>query len=92
MTPKGLYFLWGPKKMNVKIHKNCENTGKILKILCERCHFVKFVIYFLGFSREIFFVSLQITNYIYSPWKMQTKNAILFKLFWSKNFVLWKLK
>ena len=32
--------------MNVKFHKNCENTGKILKISCVRCHFVKFDIYF----------------------------------------------
>ena len=35
--------------MNVKFHKNCENTGKILKISCVRCNFVKFDIYFLGF-------------------------------------------
>ena len=28
--------------MNVKFHKNCENTGKILKISCVRRHFVKF--------------------------------------------------
>ena len=35
--------------MNVEFHKNCENTGKIMKILCERCSFVKFDIHFLGF-------------------------------------------
>ena len=37
--------------MNVKFHKDCENTGNILKISCVRCHFVKFDInlfYFLG--------------------------------------------
>ena len=33
--------------MNVKFHKNCENTGKILKISCVRSHFVKFDIRFL---------------------------------------------
>ena len=38
-------FLWEPQKMNNKFYKNCENTGKILKITC---HFVKFDIYFLG--------------------------------------------
>ena len=38
--------------MNVKFHKNCENTGKILKISCVRCHFVKFDKYFLGLSLE----------------------------------------
>ena len=30
--------------------------------------------------------------YIFSSWKMYKKNAILFKLFWYKIFVLWKLK
>ena len=41
--------------MSVKFYKNCENTGKILKILYERSHFVKFDIHFLGLSREIVF-------------------------------------
>ena len=41
--------------MNVKFHKNCENTGKILKISCLKCHFVKFDIYFLGLPWEIYF-------------------------------------
>ena len=41
--------------MNVKFHKNCENTGKILKISCVRCHFVKFDIYFLERPQQIFF-------------------------------------
>ena len=49
------YFSWGPKKINVSFHKNCENTGKSLKISCVRCHFVKFDIYFLTLSKEIFF-------------------------------------
>ena len=44
------YFTWEPGKVNVKFHKSCENTGKILKISCVRCHFVKFDIYFLGLS------------------------------------------
>ena len=38
----------GPEKINVNFHKNCENTGKILKISCVRSHFVKFDIYFVG--------------------------------------------
>ena len=29
--------------MNVKFHKNCENTGTILKTSCFRCNFVKFL-------------------------------------------------
>ena len=40
-------FLREPEKMNVKFHKNCENTGKIS---CARCNFVKFDIHFLGHS------------------------------------------
>ena len=40
--------------MNVKLHKNCQNTGKILKISCVRCNFVKFDMHFLGLPVEIF--------------------------------------
>ena len=31
-------FLWEPKKINVKFHKNCENTGKIQTVLgtCQK--------------------------------------------------------
>ena len=41
--------------MNVEFHKNCDYTGKILKISCVRCNFVKFDIHFLGLPREIVF-------------------------------------
>ena len=41
--------------MNVKFHKNCENTSKILKISCVRCNSVKSDIHFLGHSEEVFF-------------------------------------
>ena len=41
--------------MNVKFRKNCENTGKILKISRVRCNFVKFDIHFLGLPLEIIF-------------------------------------
>ena len=41
--------------MNVELHKNCENTGKSLKISCVRCNFVKFDIHFVGLPSEIFF-------------------------------------
>ena len=34
------YFSWEPEKINVKFRKNCENTGKILKKSCVRCHFL----------------------------------------------------
>ena len=41
--------------MNVDFHKNCENTGRILKIFCVTYHFVKFNNYFLALPLEIFF-------------------------------------
>ena len=43
--------------MYVKVHKNCEDTGRIQKLLWARYRFVKFDIYFLG-------LSLEITNYM----------------------------
>ena len=38
----------GARENNFKFHENCENSGKILKISCVRCHFVKFDIYSFG--------------------------------------------
>ena len=84
-------FSWESEKMNVKFHKNCENTGKIRKIPCVRCNFVKFDIN----SRA------PIRNFLccYHRWliaslarKNVKKNAIFFKLFWYKVFLYWKLK
>ena len=46
---------WESEKMNVKFHNNFEKEGKILKISCVRCNFVKFVIHLLGLPFEIFF-------------------------------------
>ena len=40
-------FSLEPEELNVKFHKNCEKTGKILKISCLRCNFVKFDIHSL---------------------------------------------
>ena len=45
-----------------------------------------------GFLEKFSMVLLQITNDIYSPWKKKLKNPILFKLFWYKVFVYWRLK
>ena len=65
------YLSSQPKKVNAKFHKNCENTGKILKISSVRCHFVKFDIniIFLGSHKKFALVLLQVTNkyYIDSP-------------------------
>ena len=45
----------GARKINVKFRKNFENRGKIQKISCVSCHFVKFDIRFLWLPQEIFF-------------------------------------
>ena len=54
----------------------CENTDKILKISCVRCHFVKFEIFFKGSNEKFSLVLLQITNYIYIVLEKCEKNAI----------------
>ena len=53
--------------MTMKFHKNCENTGEILKISRKRCTFVKFDILFLGSHKTFSLVLPQMTNYIFSP-------------------------
>ena len=68
-------------------------TWNFQNFTCVFTILVKFDIYFLGLPWEIVFVVITaIANYIYSPWKMQKKIAILFKFFWYKVFVHWKLK
>ena len=51
--------------MNVKFHKNCENTGKGLKISCVRCNFVKF---------DIHFPASSVLAYVIVPWKTYSRN------------------
>ena len=48
--------------MNVKFHKNCENSGKIMKISCERCSFVKFDVIFSVSDKKFYLVLLQMTT------------------------------
>ena len=57
----------GARENNFKFHENCENSGKILKISCVRCHFVKFDIYLSDSPKKFSLVLLQLTNYIFSP-------------------------
>ena len=82
----------GAREKKCQISQELWNTAKILKISCARCHFVKFDIYFPGSHEKFNLVLLQITNYIYNPWKLSKKNTILFKSFWYKVFVYWILK
>ena len=49
--------------MNLKFHKNCDYTGKILKISCVRCISMKFDIHFLGLPFTIaFFAAVNHNN------------------------------
>ena len=60
--------------MNVKFHKNCHYTGKILKISFVRCNFAKFDIHFLGLPQESFFscyYSRPITSLALEKWKKE---------------------
>ena len=85
-------FLWEAKKTNVKFHKmtayswNFQNFTFIFTIL------VKFDIYFLGLPWEIVFGVITDNKLYLYPLKNVKRNAVLFKLFWYKVFVLWKLK
>ena len=47
---------------------------------------------FSGSNKKLSLVFLQVTNYIYSPWKKVKKNVKWLNLFWYKIFVQWKLK
>ena len=52
--------------MNFKFYKNCENTGKSLKISCERCNLVNLTFIFSGAHEKFFLVLLQMIFYIFS--------------------------
>ena len=54
-------FSWEPEIMNVKFHKNVENTGKFLKMYCVRCNIGNFDI-FLGSTRKVpaFFIIITV--------------------------------
>ena len=47
---------------------------------------------FSGSDKKLSLAFLQITNYIYSPWKKVKKNVKWLNLFWNKIFIQWKLK
>ena len=81
--------------MNVKFHRNCDNTDKILKISSVRCSSVKFEIDFLGLPWVFFFFfwcyyKLFITSLVL---KDERKNAISLNYSqWYKIFVHQKSK
>ena len=88
-------FLWEPAKINVKFHRNWENThaGEIVKVRFLLVKFEGFQVYFLGLSWKPFlrsyFVKL-IT--LIALEKCKKEGAMWLKLFWYKVFVPWKLK
>ena len=47
---------------------------------------------FSGYHEKFSLVLLQMTNYIYSTWKMQKRMQYGLNLFWYRVFVHWKLK
>ena len=77
------------------------HKAKKSKMLAETLH-MKFSEFYLCLWNLTFIFSnsynkfslvlLQVTNYIFSPWKNVKKNALFFKLFWYKVLVHWKLK
>ena len=64
-------FWWKSEKMNVKFHKNCENTEvkfwklHILDVILWNLTFI-----FSGSPKKFSLVLLQMTNYFFSDWKM----------------------
>ena len=56
---------WESEKVNVKFHKNCENTGKSLKISCERCNFVNLTFISSGSHEKFWLVLIQMIFYIF---------------------------
>ena len=62
-------------------------TGKILKMSCARCNFVKFDIHFLRLPCEIFFGVTTDDLLHLKPLKNVRKNTICLKVFWYKILV-----
>ena len=75
--------------MNVKFHKNCENTGKFLKISCVRCNFVKWHFFSWHPIRNFLWCYYRwlITSLALEKWKKECS-----KLFWYKVLVDWNFK
>ena len=56
--------------MNVKFHKNCENTSKFWKFHVQDVILWNLTFFFSGSHEKFSLVLLQMTNYIFSLWKM----------------------
>ena len=71
------YFSWEPKKVNVKFHNNCENTGRRKILLRNFVHSLEFDTVAHNYMQRtnIFF---QCTTYIYSVHKCISECTNLF--------------
>ena len=62
---------WESEKINVKFHNNCEKkAGKFWKIDVREVILRNLTFIFSGSHMKFSLVLLQITNYIFSPWKI----------------------
>ena len=83
----------GARENKCQISQNDMLHMKSLRILPVFSQFLWNLTFIFSDSREKFsLVLLQMTNYIFSPWKMKKKKAVFHNLFWYKVFVQWKLK
>ena len=82
-------FLWERMSHFTKWHLTHEISDIYLCFhnSCEIWH-----LFSLGPMRNSLWCYYRLISYIYSPWKNVKKSAVLFKLFWYKVFVHWKLK
>ena len=78
--------------MKGKFHKMTSYTWNFQNFTCVFTILVKFDIYFLALPWEIVFGVITANESYLKPLKNVKKNAVLFKLFWYKVFVHWKLK
>ena len=65
---------------------------KVWKFLVQDVILWNLTVIFSGSHKKFSLEFLQMTNNIFSPWKMFKKTVICFKLFWYKEFMHWKLK
>ena len=75
-----------------QISQNDSLLMKLSEFTCVFTILVKFDIYFLGLPWEIVFGVITDNKLYLYLLKNVKRNAVLFKLFWYKVFVLWKLK
>ena len=74
-----------------QISQNDSLLMKFSEFTCVFTILVKFDIYFLGLPWEIVFGVITDNKLYLYPLKNVKRNAVLFKLFWYKVFVGWKL-